>query len=335
MKTDPQAGSKNGTPTLSVVVPMYNEEENAADTARRIAEAIDPLGLSWELIPVNDGSVDRTKEVLEELARRFDHIHPVSYAPNKGRGRALRTGFKAARGDYIIATDADLSYDPLYMREMVKILDSGGADIVLASPYMPGGSTEDVPFLRLWISKLGNMVLSGALPVKIHTITCVFRGYRRETLECMELESDGKEIHLEILSKALALGWEIREIPAKLTSRKKGKSSFRFRRTTVTHLLFSFLERPMLLFGMLGLILILGGLGIGVYMFTLYLNSALNPTRPFMSLMALLVMSGLFMFSFGLVAINISLIRKEIYRLQRQNLLLIKALRELMKDRRS
>ncbi len=334
MKNDPHDVLNDETPVLSIVVPMYNEEDNAADTARRIAEFIDPLGVSWELIPVNDGSLDRTEEVLEELAREFDHIRPLSYHPNRGRGRALRTGFQAARGAYVIATDADLSYSPTYMAEMLKILQAGEADIVLASPYMPGGGAEDVPFARLLISKLGNLVLSATLPTKIYTITCVFRGYRREVLEGMELESDGKEIHLEILSKALAVGWEIKEIPATLTSRKKGKSSFRFRRTASSHLIFSFLERPMLLFGLLGLLLVLGGLAIGAYMFTLYLSARLNPTRPFMTLMGMLIISGLFMFSFGLVAIKISLIRKELYRLQRQNLMLMKAVKELLKGRR-
>ena len=314
---------------LSVVVPMYNEQENAAHTVKRIVDVINPLNIQWELIVVDDGSSDKTKEILEKLSRDCDIIKLISYQPNRGRGRALRTGFNAAGGDYIISTDADLSYDPAYMKDMIQALDSRQTDIVLASPYMVGGNTEGVPFMRLLISKLGNRILSATLPVKVNTITCVFRAYRREVLEHMELDSDGKEIHLEILSKALAVGWEVLEIPATLTSRKRGVSSFKFRRTSISHLLFSFFERPMLLFGLLGLVLILGGIAIGVYMFILYLDARLNPSRPFMSLMALLIISGLFMFSFGLVGMTISLIRKEIYRLQKQNLEIKQILRRL------
>ena len=314
---------------LSVVVPMYNEQENAAHAVKRIVDVIAPLNVRWELIVVDDGSTDKTKEIVEELSRNNSTVKLVSYRPNRGRGRALRTGFSAAKGDYIISTDADLSYDPTYMKNMIQELDSRRADIVLASPYMAGGNTKGVPFMRLLISKLGNRILSATLPVKVKTITCVFRAYRREVLEHMELDSDGKEIHLEILSKALAVGWEVLEIPATLTSRKRGVSSFKFRRTSLSHLLFSFFERPMLLFGLLGFVMILGGVAIGVYMFILYLDARLNPSRPFMSLMALLIVSGLFMFSFGLVGMTISLIRKEIYRLQKQNLEIKELLRRL------
>jgi dolichol-phosphate mannosyltransferase len=305
---------------LSVVVPVYNEEENVANTALRIAQVIDPLNMAWELIFVDDGSLDGTKNIIQSLAEEQPHIRFVSYQPNRGRGRALRTGFSLARGEYIISTDADLSYDPAYMVSMIQILERREADLVLASPYMPGGSTQGVPLLRLWISRLGNWILRYSLPIKINTVTCVFRAYRREVLEEMELESEGKEIHLEILSKALAVGREVKEIPALLTSRKGGRSTFRFRRTALSHLVFSFLEKPLLLFGLLGVGMTLAGTAIGVYLFILYLKANLNPVRPFMSLMALLILSGLFMFSFGLLAFKIANLRKDLYRIQRENL---------------
>ena len=305
---------------LSVVVPLYNEEENVVTTVQRIAQVIDPLNMSWELILVDDGSIDGTKQLIESLAEQEPHVRFISYRPNRGRGRALRTGFSIALGEYIISTDADLSYDPAYMVSMIQTLDRGEADIVLASPYMPGGSTQGVSLLRLWISRLGNWILRYSLPIRINTVTCVFRAYRREVLDQMELESDGKEIHLEILSKAIAVGREIKEIPAVLTNRKRGKSTFRFRRTALSHLAFSFLEKPLLLFGLLGVGMTVAGAAIGVYLFILYLNANLNPVRPFMNLMALFILSGLFMFSFGLLAFKIANLRKDLYRIQRENL---------------
>jgi dolichol-phosphate mannosyltransferase len=305
---------------LSIVVPLYNEEENVEETARKIGKVIEPLNIPWELILVDDGSTDNTKMLIEGLSNKQTHIRSISYQPNRGRGRALRTGFAAARGEYIISTDADLSYDPAYMPVMIDILFRGEAEMVLASPYMDGGATQGVPLIRLAISRIGNWILRLSLPAKINTVTCVFRAYRGEILRQMELESDGKEIHLEILSKALAVGREIIEIPAVLTNRKRGKSSFRFRRTAFSHLVFSFLEKPILLFGMLGLGMIGAGIGIGIYLFSLYLNASLNPSRPFMNLMALFILSGLFMLSFGLLAFKISNLRKDIYRIQKQNL---------------
>jgi len=79
--------------------------------------------------------------------------------------------------------------------------------------YMPGGGVKNVPLLRLWISKLGNKILRYTMPNRIYTSTGIFRAYRRKVLDSLELESDGKEIHLEILSKALALGYRVKENP--------------------------------------------------------------------------------------------------------------------------
>jgi len=308
-------------PRLSIVIPMYNEQENAAALVEKVGRVITPLGLSWELVLVNDGSTDGTPEVIEQLSRRHPHLRIVSYTPNRGRGAALRRGFRASRGDWVISTDADLSYSPSYMLQMIEILRSEPeTDIILASPYMQGGRVEGVPFFRHMVSRMGNRFLRGTLPKPIHTVTCVFRAYRREVLDDMELESDGKEIHLEILSKAMAVGRSVREIPATLRNRKKGKSKSKFARTSLTHVVFSFMEKPMMFFGLLGLLLFLAGLGIGVYLFWLYFRQELNPVRPLMNLMALLTISGLFMVSFGFLAIKIGIIRKEIYKIQKENL---------------
>ena len=144
---------------------------------------------------------------------------------------ALRRGFKESKGEIVVSIDADLSYDPRYILDFVKTLKrEQDIDFVLASPYMPGGGVQNVPFLRLWISKLGNKILRFAMPNRIYTSTGIFRAYRRKVLDSLELESDGKEIHLEILSKALALGYRVKEIPAILTGRKKGKSKFKLKK---------------------------------------------------------------------------------------------------------
>src|SRR5208337_3314788 len=97
------------------------------------------------------------------------------------------------------------------------------------------GGVENVPFLRLWVSKLGNKILRQVMPNRIYTSTGIFRAYQRKVLDSLELESDGKEIHLEILSKAMALGFKVKEVPAILTSRKKGRSKFKFKKTTASH----------------------------------------------------------------------------------------------------
>jgi glycosyltransferase involved in cell wall biosynthesis len=315
------------SPAISVIIPMFNEQDNARDTIRRVIETLEPSGLSFEIIPVNDGSTDRTLEILEEIARADGRVRVGTYRKNGGRGKALRHGFSLARGDYVASIDADLSYDPKYILEMARTLDAeGDIDVVLASPYMEGGSAVGVSPNRLFISRMGNKILKAALPEEINTITCVVRCYRRGVLDSLDLESDGKEIHLEILSKVLAMGYKVREIPATLTSRKKGKSKFAFKATAFSHIVFTVFERPSLLFGLLGMLVALVGLGIGVYIMILYSLQALNPTRPLLTLMVLFILGGMQILSFGFLASQINFLRRDV-------LLNRKAIARLMSQR--
>jgi dolichol-phosphate mannosyltransferase len=284
----------------------------------RLIEACMLCDTPFEIIPVNDGSTDRTAEVLAELAREDSRVCPVSYTPNWGRGRAIREGMAAARGELICSTDADLSYAPEYVPAMVTVLqEHPQIDFVVGSPYIEGGRTEGVPWLRLQISRWGNRVLSFAMPGGIHTVTGVLRAYRRGVLDSITLESDGKELHPEILAKAHAAGFRGVEIPAVLTRRQKGKSKFRFRATAWSHLLFSWHERPALLFGFVGLAVILTGLLVGGYLTWQWWTGELNPNRPLMTLFPLLLVGGLQIVLFGFLGSQLVMLRRELYRLKR------------------
>jgi glycosyltransferase involved in cell wall biosynthesis len=316
MKAMENHGMEKGAgsnPDISVIVPMYNEQENAAHTIERITEVLAPLGMSFEILPVNDGSTDGTLSVLEAVSRKNRRVRVISYPRNGGRGKALRYGLKSSSGRYVATIDADLSYDPGYIVEMVKVLEEDGdVDVVLASAYMDGGRTEGVARNRLFISKLGNRILQMAIPEEIHTLTCVVRCYRRQVVESLDLESDGKEIHLEIISKVLAMGYNVREIPAVLTSRKKGRSKFAFRATALSHIIFTIFERPSLLFGLLGMLLAATGFVMGIYILILFFQESLNPTRPLLTLMVLFVLGGMQILSFGFLASQINYLRKDV-----------------------
>jgi dolichol-phosphate mannosyltransferase len=306
---------------LSIVIPMFNEAENVETTLKRVEEAMASFKGSYEIIPVNDGSLDDTLSILERVAARDQKIKIVSYARNFGRGMALRTGFKNANGDIVVSIDSDLSYDPHYIFDIIELMrKEPDIDFVLASPYMPGGGVENVPFFRLWISKLGNKVLRFTMPNRIYTSTGIFRAYRKKVLQSLELESDGKEIHLEILSKAIALGFRVKEVPALLTGRKKGKSKFKFKKTASSHLIFSVFEKPMVLFGLLGLMTIGAGCLVGVYIAYLRFFGVLTPGRPLITFALLLILGGIQILSFGFIAIQIVSLRKEILRIQKENL---------------
>jgi dolichol-phosphate mannosyltransferase len=315
---------------LSVVIPMYNEAENAELTLKRVEEALASFPGSFEIIPVNDGSVDGTLETLEKVAEKNKKIKVVSYAKNAGRGRALRWGFKASRGDIVLSTDADLSFAPNYLLDIINVFrNEQDIDFVIGSPYMPGGSVQNVPLHRLWISKLGNKILRYVMPNRIYYSTGVFRGYRRYVLDSLELESDDKEIHLEILSKAVALGYRVKEIPVVLTSRKRGKSKFKFKKTAISHLVFSVFEKPVIVFGFLGFLTLGVGFLIGIYIAYLRFSGGLTPGRPLITFALLLILGGIQILSFGFIAIQIVSLRREILRIQKENLELRKELKNM------
>jgi dolichol-phosphate mannosyltransferase len=306
---------------LSIVIPMFNEAENAAATLSRVKETLASFNGTYEIIAVNDGSLDNTFEILNGLARQNGELKVVSYPKNIGRGMALRKGFKESNGEIIVSIDSDLSYSPHYIVDFVETLrKEPDIDFVLASPYMPGGGVQNVPLLRLWVSQLGNKILRLAMPNRIYTSTGIFRAYRRRVLDSLELESDGKEIHLEILSKAIALGYRVKEIPAILTGRQKGRSKFKFRKTAISHLIFSAFEKPMIVFGVIGLLTLAIGLLIGLYIAYLRFAGDLTPGRPLITFAILLILGGIQILSFGFIAIQIVSLRREILRIQKENL---------------
>jgi len=306
---------------LSIIIPMFNEAENAEHTFIRVEESLSSLTGDYEIIAVNDGSTDNTLEVLEGIAALNKKIKIVSYPGNIGRGMALRKGFQESKGEIVVSIDADLSYDPHYIIDLIETLKEGPQiDFVLGSPYMPGGGVKNVPWLRLWISKLGNRVLRFTMPNRIYTSTGIFRAYRRKVIDSLELESDGKEIHLEILSKALALGFRVKEVPAVLSSRRKGKSKFKFKKTATSHLVFSAFEKPMIIFGFIGLMTLGIGLLMGLYVAYLRFSGGLTPGRPLITFVILLILGGIQILSFGFIALQIVSIRKEILRVQKENL---------------
>ncbi len=314
-------------PAISVVVPMYNEADNAAATLAEIKHVLEQTGKVFEIIPVNDGSSDQTLAILEQIAAKDASITVVSYPHNIGRGKALRAGFGKARGKIVVTIDADRSYEPRYILDLLGVLETEeDVHVVLASPYMRGGRTEGVPLLRLWVSRVGNMVLRFSLPGRFKTITCMFRAYRRRVLESLELESTGKEIHLEILSKVLALGYRVKEVPATLRGRKRGQSKFRFRGTAISHLMFSILQKPMIVFGIVGIGLLIVGLIMGGYIIYLKYTGSLNPIRPLMTMVVLFLLGGIQLLSFGFIAILMGILRKEILKVQKENLELQKHL---------
>ena len=134
---------------ISIITPMYNEELVIREVLKKLLDSLKGLNEEWELIVVNDGSTDNSLKIAEETAAENKNLKVVSYALNRGRGYALRAGFRNARGDIIVTTEADLSWgEDIIFRMISELKKEPEADIVIASPHMPGGGYRNVPFYR-------------------------------------------------------------------------------------------------------------------------------------------------------------------------------------------
>ncbi len=300
------------------MVPMFNEVANAARTVASLADELDGDDLTFEILPVDDGSTDDTWAELERLGHQDPRVRPLRHRRNHGRGRALRSGFAAARGRYVITIDADLSYGPEHVTAIVHLLrNDPELEMVIGSPYMPGGRTEQVPALRLWASVLGNRLLAQTMGQSLHTFTGILRGYRRTALADLDLVSDGKEIHLEIITQAQAMGWSVQEAPAVLRNRRAGKSKFKWRDTTSSHLLYSVSEKPLFFFGIIGTICLLAGAAIALALVAIWQSGTLNPERPLMTVMLLLILAGVQLIALGWLGTQVTDLRRAQIRTQR------------------
>lgn len=308
---------------ISVVCPFYNEEAIIDSSIREMIGSLSLLDEPWELIVVDDGSTDQSRAILQRLAAAEPRLRVTGYRHNEGRGFALRTAFREARGSLIVATEIDLSWGADIVARVVKeFREHPETDIVIASPHLEGGGYRNVPRRRVLLSAGGNLIIRAGLNRRITMNTGMTRGYRREGLLRLPLTEKGKELHLEIVNKALAFGYRIREIPATIEwkahrhTRAAGRGPARSSIPTTihTHLLFSVLAAPFRYLSVVSGILAALALGFEAWafyrLFTHQVAIFLALTGFFLGLFALLV------FAAGVLASQNTALQKELWSIQ-------------------
>ena len=287
---------------LSVVIPVYNEQGNIERLHRELSEALEEIGRDYEVVAINDGSQDRSFELLNAVQARDSRWHVIHFRRNFGQTAAMAAGFDAARGEVVITMDADLQNDPLDIKRILDKFDEG-YDIVSGWRQ----DRKEPLFLRRIPSMIANRIISRSTGIRLHDYGCTLKAYHFDVAKGVQLYG---ELHRFIPALASQMGVSVAEVPVKDRARRWGSSKYGFSRTfkvildlIVVVFILSYFNRPLYVFGAAGFLV--GGIGtlLGAYLtvFKLLTENKIGE-RPLLQLAALLMVLGVQFISTGIVA---------------------------------
>jgi len=287
---------------LSIVIPIYNEEENLPILYEKLKNVLDKLGKSYEIIFVNDGSTDKSWEIIKELAEKDPHVVGVNFRKNFGQTAAMSAGFEVAKGEVIVTMDGDLQNDPEDIPKLLNELNKG-YDIV--SGWRK--DRKDAFLSRTLPSKIANWLISKVTGVYLHDYGCSLKAYKSDVAKRLDYYG---EMHRFLPALAKSVGAKITEIPVKHHPRIYGKSKYGISRTFkvildlfLVKFLLDYKTKPLRVFGGVGLILFITGVLSLLYLIgvKIFLGEDIGH-RPLLIFGTLLVLSGIQLISTGIVA---------------------------------
>ncbi|MGO9379115.1 MAG: glycosyltransferase family 2 protein [Dissulfurispiraceae bacterium] len=283
---------------VSVVIPLFNEEENVAILHERLSATMKDLG-DYEIVYVDDGSSDGTLRLLEQIQANDNNVVVLSLRRNFGQTAAFAAGFDFARGDVVVTMDGDLQNDPKDIPRLLEVIK----DYDLVSGWRK--KRQDT-FSRTFPSKMANWLISKVTGVRLHDYGCSLKAYRREVVKNLKLYG---EMHRFIPAVASWYGVRIAEIETTHHPRLRGTSKYGISRTikvlldlVTVKFLQSFSTKPIQFFGPLGLFFGFAGLGISLYLTIVKLFTRIDiGGRPLLLLGALLIIVGIQFIGMGLL----------------------------------
>ena len=286
--------------SLSIVVPLYNEEESLVQLSYNIIKEVEPVFEYWEVIFVDDGSTDKSFDVIREIIKKDNRFKCIRFRRNFGKSAALNTGFSNCNGNFIATMDADLQDDPKEFKQMYEILNAG-YDLVSGwkkKRYDPISKT--IP------SKFFNYMTSKTSGIRLHDFNCGIKMYRDVVVESLDVYG---EMHRYLPALAHWNGFKVTECVVEHHKRQFGKSKFglsRFIRGFLDLLTVTFttryMKRPMHFFGIWGTIFTLIGLTVfGILSIEWLLGEVALSGRPLAWASLGLVIIGIQLFSIGII----------------------------------
>ena len=254
---EPQHTDADACPQISVAIPIFNEADNIAPLYEGTRAALESLGRSWELVLVNDGSVDDSAERLDAVAAGDARVKVIHLSRNYGQTAALMAGLDHARGDIIVPMDGDLQNDPVDIGRLIAKLDEG-YDVVSGWRKQ----RKDAAFKRNLPSRIANELISTVSGVRLHDYGCSLKAYRRDALDGVKLYG---EMHRFVPIYAAWNGARVTEIEVAHHPRVHGESKYGLERIikvlldlVVVKFLFKYASKPMYVFGGFGFLCLLG-----------------------------------------------------------------------------
>lgn len=288
-------------PEISIVIPVKDEEESLPILYEKIIQALCPITEHFEIIVTNDGSVDGTQKVLEELHTKDARLKIIELQKNFGQTSALAAGIDKAKGSIVITMDADLQNDPADIPKLLEKIEKG-YDIV--SGWRK--NRKDKWLTRRVPSMIANKLIAKITNVPIHDLGCALKAYRHEVLENVRLYGD---MHRYLPIYSSMNGAKVAEIVVRHHFRQFGKAHYGLSRTfkvildLITIQFFQrFLTKPMRAFGLVGALLCITGVIVGIYLTYVKIIQGLNiGDRPLLLLAVMLVMVGIQLIGLGIL----------------------------------
>ncbi len=290
----------NSNVALSIVVPIYNEEESLPFLVSQLLEVLQPMGEPFELVLVNDGSSDNSAEVIRKLSIEIPELVGVLLRKNYGQTAAMAAGFDISSGEIVVTLDGDLQNDPADIPLLVnKIRD--GFDLVSGWRYR----RQDAAISRKLPSKIANRLIGKVTGVRLNDYGCSLKAYRKEVLTDMRLYG---ELHRFLPVLANIEGARITEVKVNHRARQFGSSKYGIDRTfrvlmdlLTVWFMNRFLTRPMYVFGFGGILAIIGSFITSFYLLIIKLLGEDIGNRPLLIFALLLAVTGVQLFGFGLL----------------------------------